>query len=364
MNKEILIVATEFPPGPGGIGSHAFSMARALYAKGYSVTVVAPADFVTKEEVVEFDSRQDFTIVRYDRTERFHYLKRFKVVARHIRSNVILSGKFALWIGLWLGIRFRKCNRIAILHGTEVRPSNLFDRIMTHLSIASMTKVVAVSSFTKSLIPKWTIKNKEVSIIPNGINPEEFGEDDDKVELIGNPSLLTVGNVTPRKGQHRVIKAMPEILKKFPEAHYHIVGLPTYKDQFHQLAQSLGVEQAITFHGKIKSREDLYRLYRSSDVFMILSENQKDGDCEGFGIVVLEAGYFDLPSIGATGSGIVDAIEDGKSGYLVDGNDAKCICEALVKIMQNKDELRKGAKAFAIAHNWNTIINDIIKLFR
>ena len=364
MKNEILIVATEFPPGPGGIGSHAFSMARALCTKGYRVTVVAPADYVTKEEVVEFDSSQEFTIVRYDRLERFHYLKRFRVAACHIKTNVILSGQFALWIGLWLRLRYAKNKYIAILHGSEVRPSSLFDRIMTHLSIASMTKVVAVSSFTKSLIPEWTIKNKEVAIIPNGINPEEFGDEGGKTELIGNPILLTVGNVTPRKGQHRVIKALPEILNRFPEAHYHIVGLPTYKDQFLQLAQSLGVEQAITFHGKIKRREDLYRFYRSSDVFMILSENQKDGDCEGFGIVVLEAGYFGLPSIGATGSGIVDAIDDGKSGYLVDGNDAKRICEALDKVMQNKDNLRKGAKAFANEHNWDIIINDIIKLFK
>lgn len=364
MKKEVLIVATEFPPGPGGIGSHAFSMARALCAKGYSVTVVAPADYVTEEEVVDFDHRQNFTIVRYDRTERLHYLKRFNVASSHIKPNVILSGKYALWIGLWLGIRFRKINRIAILHGTEVRPSNLFDRVMTHLSIASMSKVVAVSSFTKSLIPQWTIKNKSVSIVPNGINPEEFGDNADKIELNGTPSLLTVGNVTPRKGQHQVIKALPEILKKYPDAHYHIVGLPTYKEQFLKLAKSLGVEQSITFHGKIQKREDLYRFYRSSDVFMILSENQKDGDCEGFGIVVLEAGFFDLPSIGATGSGIVDAIDDGKSGYLVAGNDAKGICEALDKIMQNKENLRKGAKQFAIAHDWNIIINDIIKLFR
>ena len=364
MNKEILIVVTEFPPGPGGIGSHAFSMARALCAKGFSITIVAPADYVTEDEVVDFDQRQDFTIVRYNRAERFHYLKRFRVAARHIKPNVILSGKFALWIGFWLGIRFRKINRIAILHGSEVRPSNIFDKVMTHLSIASMSNVVAVSSFTKSLIPKWTIKNKNVSIVPNGINPEEFGDGAGKIKLKGSPRLLTVGNVTPRKGQHRVIKSLPEILNKYPNAHYHIVGLPTYKNEFLQLAQSLGVDQAITFHGKIQRREDLYRYYCSSDVFMILSENQKNGDCEGFGIVVLEAGYFDLPSIGATGSGIVDAIDDSKSGYLVDGNDTKGICEALDKVMQNKDYLRKAARAFAIAHDWNIIINDIIKLFK
>lgn len=364
MNNEVLIVATEFPPGPGGIGSHAFSMARALCAKGFRVNIVAPADYVTEDEVVDFDHRQIFNIVRYDRAERFHYLKRFRVASRHIKHNVILTGKYALWIGLWLGIRFPKVNRIAILHGTEVRPSFFFDRVMTHLSIASMSKVVAVSSFTKSLIPNWTIKNKDVSIVPNGINPEEFDDRVNRMELIGTPALLTVGNVTPRKGQHRVIKAMPEILKKYPDVHYHIVGLPTYKDQFLKLAQSLGVEQSITFHGKIKQREDLYRFYQSSDVFMILSENQKNGDCEGFGIVVLEAGYYGLPSIGATGSGIVDAISDGESGYLVNGDDAKGICETIDKVMQNKENLREGAKAFAIEHDWNIIINDIIKLFK
>ena len=362
MKKEVLIVATEFPPGPGGIGSHAYSMAKALHSKDVEVTVVSPADYVTKDEARNFDKKQAFTIVRYDRSQRFHYLKRFSTATKNVKPNVILSGKFALWIGLWLKIRHPKINTIGILHGSEVKPSNLFDRILTHLSIASLNKVVAVSLFTKSLIPKWTIKKKTVEVIPNGIHPEEFDNGIEKIELVGNPSLLTVGSVSPRKGQHRVIKAMPEILKRYPQAHYHIVGLPVYKDGFAKLAKDLGVEHAVTFHGKIEKHEDVYRFYRSADVFMILSENQKDGDCEGFGIVILEAGCFGLPSIGAKGSGIEDAIDDGVSGYLVDGNDVAQICDAIKKIEKNKETMSVGAYSFALNHDWNNIIMDIIKL--
>ena len=364
MNKEVLIVTTEFPPGPGGIGSHAYSMARALQAKGVEVTVVSPADYVTREEAENFDKKQLFEIVRYDRTKRFHYLKRFTTASKHVKQNVILSGKFALWIGLWLSIRHPKIHTIGILHGSEVQPSSLFDKILTHLSIAALKNVVAVSSFTKGLIPRWAVKNKTVAVIPNGIHPDEFGAETDTINLIGNPRILTVGNVTPRKGQHRVIKAMPEILKRFPQAHYHIVGLPTFKDKFLELSKDLGVEEAITFHGKIEKHEDVYHFYRSADVFMILSENQKDGDCEGFGIVILEAGCFGLPSIGATGSGIVDAIDDGVSGCLVDGNDASQICDAIEKIEKNKESMSVAARDFALNHDWNTIILDIIKLMK
>ena len=43
------------------------------------------------------------------------------------------------------------------------------------------------------------------------------------LNLQGSPILLTVGGVTPRKGQHRVIRALPEIIRSYPQACYHIV---------------------------------------------------------------------------------------------------------------------------------------------
>ena len=77
MKKEVLIVSQEFPPGPGGIGSHAYSMAKSFHEKGIDVTVVASMDYVTPQQVEAFDNKQPFKVVRFDRNEKFHFIKRF-----------------------------------------------------------------------------------------------------------------------------------------------------------------------------------------------------------------------------------------------------------------------------------------------
>lgn len=363
MKLEVLIIASEFPPGPGGIGSHAYSMACAMQKKRCDVVVLANGDYVTQDEIKKFDSKLPFRVIRYpDGRLGLKYLKRLISAIKLRRRNVIVSGKFSLWIGAVIKRLYPSINLISILHGSEVNLANSFTRHLTHRSIATSDIIVTVSKFTRGLLPKSILSSHKVEIIPNGISLEKLYDDGTSDKLIGEPSILTVGNVTPRKGQHRVIKSLPQILKRYPNAHYHIVGLPTFRDQFEALAKSLGVENHVTFHGRAETSEDLFNTYKGADIFAILSENQNDGDCEGFGIVVLEAGYFGVPSIGAKGCGIEDAIKNGYNGFLVDGDDSEEICNAISETCNNRDRLSASARKWANEHDWDYLSKDIIKL--
>ena len=182
------------------------------------------------------------------------------------------------------------------------------------------------------------------------------------LNLQGSPILLTVGGVTPRKGQHRVIRALPEIIRSYPQACYHIVELPIYQKQFEELAIQCGVQEHIVFHGVCPTWEKLTEYYKAADLFMLLSENQKNGDVEGFGIVALEAGFFSLPVIGAKGCGIDDAIDDGRSGILVNGDNATEICNAMTKILADKSSFKQRSKVWAEQHDWNIVIEDFIRI--
>ncbi|HAY34931.1 MAG TPA: glycosyltransferase, partial [Ignavibacteria bacterium] len=62
-----LIITTEFPPGPGGIGNHAYNLAKFLKLNEINVTVLAVSDFVSEDEKKEFDRKQDFKIIRFER---------------------------------------------------------------------------------------------------------------------------------------------------------------------------------------------------------------------------------------------------------------------------------------------------------
>ncbi len=59
----LLLLSTEFPPGPGGIGMHAYQLARHLAARGWSVTVATPQAYVSADACAEFNRRQPFAVV-------------------------------------------------------------------------------------------------------------------------------------------------------------------------------------------------------------------------------------------------------------------------------------------------------------
>jgi phosphatidylinositol alpha-1,6-mannosyltransferase len=358
--KKILVISSEFPPGPGGIGYHAYSLCVSLVQKGYKVVVMSPADFVSIDEVVEFDSVQQFEIIRYPRIGWKTYFHRIRMTRDFLKHNeistVVLTGKFSLWQGWFIKQFFKDQNTLAIIHGSEVNLKNRILRKITHYSIDSADTLVAVSNFTKDILPNWIKSKREIHVIPNGIFLGDKISHENQILLDGYPKLITVGHVSPRKGQHRVIKALPKLVEVFPEIKYHIVGRPVNQEKLEKLAAELGVQNHIQFHGRIKNHSDLSMYYRSADIFMLLSENQVDGDVEGYGIVALEANEHGLPVIGAKYCGVEDAVNDGNSGYLVDGIDVEEICNAVVKCMDQKDRLTAGSKQWAVQHQWIEIV--------
>jgi phosphatidylinositol alpha-1,6-mannosyltransferase len=217
--------------------------------------------------------------------------------------------------------------------------------------------------FTYTLLPETIRNGHAYQVIPNGIDIQELEVLDQAslpTDLQGNPSLLTVGNVTPRKGQHRVIKALPEIIRHFPQVHYHIVGLPTNKKELSQLAEQLGVSSHVTFHGQIQDRTHLASYYKGCDIFIMLSENQPNGDVEGFGIAILEANFFGKPAIGAKGCGIEEAIRQQYNGSLVEGNNPEEIVDAIKAITNHTIPYQIQARIWSRDHDWNNLVDNML----
>jgi len=363
MSRRVLILSSEFPPGPGGIGQHAYSLAKALHSEGYHIRVLSPADYATNEEVATFDQSQLFEIERYPRRGRLAtYPYRLLMTLWAMRSSavsvVILTGKFSLWQGLLIRGIYPKIRTLAVLHGSEVNLANYFLRWLTHRAIAAADVIIPVSQFTRSLLPGWIQRrHQRIQVIPNGIDQApSSAEGSTHTALNGTPCLLTVGHVSPRKGQHRVIKALPRLIEAWPDVHYHIVGRPKTQMALEALADQLGVRNHITFHGRVPAHQALGSYYRQADVFMLLSENQPDGDVEGFGIVALEANLHGVPVVGAKYCGVEEAVDHMRSGYVVDGDKPDEIVEGINYCMANKASLQEGADLWVHAHQWTAIV--------
>ncbi|MEZ5017513.1 MAG: glycosyltransferase family 4 protein [Flavipsychrobacter sp.] len=372
MSKKFLIISSEFPPGPGGIGRHAYSLAKSLVYHNVSVHVVSHFDHASEEEVSHFIKNIDegITLHPISRKGAKTYFDRIRKVLNLTKKigfdKVIITGSFPIWLGYMLKKKFG--NNIVVegfVHGTEINPEEKTKRLLTHTSLAALDKIWAVSTFTKSLLPQKVLDNNDVDVMPNGLDLLDWNYDEEKLKPFddwkGYPKILTVGSITPRKGQHQVIKALPKLIEKYPDIQYHMVGVPANKDAIIELAEKLNVLDHITIHGRMQHHEDLIRSYLSADVFIMLSEKQDNGDVEGFGIAILEANIMGLAAIGSNDSGIVDAIDDGKNGFLVDGANANEILTAIDKVLNyDKAILTANCKAWALKHDWNKLSEELL----
>ena len=361
------MVASEFPPGPGGIGHHAWFLAKELSeSKNAIIEVLCPKDYATEEEVVQFDKDSPFVIHRFERVKGLTYFLRILKLVKLLRGRSYThfwsSGKFALWM-IWIQKIFvPKAKTLCILHGSEVNLHNKLLRKFTHSSIAQFQTIVSVSKFTQGLLPEWILgKHQNLRVIPNGLDKSDFLVKNN-LKLRGEPALLTVGHVSPRKGQHRLIKALPEIVNKYPNVHYHVVGRPIDQLKLELLAKELKVENHISFHGSVKNHKDLWDYYAAADIFILLSENQKNGDVEGFGIVALEANACGTPVLGAKNCGVEEAIIQGESGFLVNGDCTLEIVEGIANclISERREQLRSGALDWSKEHSWKIISKEFI----
>ncbi|MES2812691.1 MAG: glycosyltransferase family 4 protein [Bacteroidota bacterium] len=355
MNRKVLIITSEFPPLPGGIGNHAFLLSKYLQKNGYEVSVVS--NFRSREEDSVFDKKQNFTIYRIQRN-KFIYMNRIRKVFSLAGKNeiIVASGKFSLWLGALLKCFFAKKKAIAILHGSELKAGGSISQKITKWSLLKFDKLIAVSEFTKQYALSVN-SNLEIEVINNGIEVHHF-ESEPKVKPNG-VHLVTVGNVTYRKGQQNMIQALPLLKEKFSQVQYHCIGIPTEQSDFLVLAKSLEVEDQVVFHGVLSDGER-NEILKKSTVFVMLSQIVNN-DFEGFGIALLEANAMGIPVVGSQDSGIADAISNGYSGFLVNQNNPTEILNAVIQVMENYGQFSSQAIEWSKNFDWNRIIKQYIE---
>ncbi|WP_035483287.1 glycosyltransferase family 4 protein [Gaetbulibacter saemankumensis] len=362
--KHILIICSEFPPQPGGIGTHALYLAKALTDSGFEVSVLTDQRSDSGVPEADFDKGLSFFVQRIKKRPLrvFMYFDRIVKTFKWLKQadSVVASGKFSLWSVAFCTI-FRKRLSLAVIHGTEVNmPSKVLKRLV-NLSIKRFDKVVAVSNYTKALMAHLNIP---VHVIPNGIVCDDWKVVDkglDDIKLKGSPVFITVGRVSERKGQREFVEMLPELLPYYPELHYHCVGIADESFAVKQQVETLGLHSQVSFHG-VLSENHLKACLKQSDIFIMLSKAEATGDVEGFGIAVLEANAMGIPVIAAKGTGVEDAVASEQSGILIPLGDTKALQMAVQSILGNKETFKKGALAWAEAHDWKHIVNQYIAL--
>ena len=366
--KKVLIISTEFPPGPGGIGNHAWNLSRNINTNS-PVHVITVSDYVDKLECSAFDKKEQMYIYRFNRyklsiiTFAIRLYDILRHLIKHRYSHCILSGRFALYMSSIIRLFTFEIKLIGIVHGSELLPSTKTSKLLLVMSLKTLNTVVSVSKYTDSLIPDNSIDKSIRFVIPNGVNTELFIKTKFKrtVNMIGHPCLLTVGSITHRKGQINLVKSLPLIIEQYPKVHYHCIGLPLEKAELLNTSKQLGVEKHLTLHGYLPNNL-LNEMYRQSDILIMLSQNEALSDVEGFGIVILEANLCGVSAIGSKGTGMEDAIVHNETGLLIDPYEEHEILQAIDHILNKKEMFLNNTVEWAKTHNWKNITSKYLEV--
>ena len=248
-------------------------------------------------------------------------IKKEKIDIVHARSRV------PAWIAFF-AVMFTQAELITTCHGYYSK--HFFSSVMGWGS-----RVIVISQIIgRHMIDNFGVRKEKIRLIYRGVDLNEFKFE--KREIMSpkrKPTIGIIGRITPLKGHVHFIKALPGILSEFPQAKALIIGeAPQNKSQYlkelKMLVNDLSLTGKVEFLGNVK---DVSGILKKLDLLVLATTTQ-----EAFGRVVIEAGAVGIPVVATKVGGVVEIIENGKDGLLVEPSNAHEIAQAAVRLLKDK----------------------------
>ncbi|WFF06350.1 glycosyltransferase family 4 protein [Micromonospora sp. WMMD1076] len=346
-----LLITNDFPPRPGGIQSFVHNLA--VRQQPGSVVVYASS----WRGAEKFDADQPFEVVR----ERTRVLLPTPLIARRAARLARAYDCDTVWFGaaaplglLAAGLRRRAGIRraVALTHGHEVGWAALPGARSALRRIGRGVDVTTyLGEYTRERLARVLDGLTELRRLAPGVDVDTYHPDVDggrvrsRLGLADRPVVVCVSRLVPRKGQDMLIRALPEIRRRVPDAALLVVGGGPYRSTLEKLARQTGLERDVVFTGSVPSAE-LPAHYAAGDVYAMPCRTRNRGlDVEGLGIVYLEASATGLPVVAGDSGGAPDAVREGETGYVVGGRDVAQLADRVATLLADRDLARQFGAA-------------------
>ncbi len=177
------------------------------------------------------------------------------------------------------------------------------------------------------------------------------------------PLILFVGRIQPLKGPDVAIRALAALGRS--DVQLAIVGGSSGRNGDVQAAEAHALVDELGLHGQVRFVEPqphhiLSTWYRAADVVLVPSRS------ESFGLVALEAAACGIPVVASAVGGLLSLVDDGDTGYLIDGRKPSDFAAAIAKILDDPElaaSLGKAAEERARSYTWRAAAERLQALY-
>jgi phosphatidylinositol alpha-1,6-mannosyltransferase len=346
-NEKVLFITNDFGPRAGGIETFIIGL---IERRAFASTIVyTSAQENSQEYDANWERKFGVKVVRDSSRILLPTPKVARRISKLVKTENIKTVAFGA--AAPLGLLAHSIKRagivriVALTHGHEVWWARVFPFNLLMRRIGrGVDSLTYLGEYTHQMISRALDQRAKLAMvkIAPGIDTQHFrprnSEDLRKsLNLAEKKVIVCVARLVHRKGQDRLIEAMPQILRSIPNAHLLIVGEGPYRQHLVKRVDQLEIKEDVTFVGRI-GYEQLPEYICVGDLFAMPSRSRFWGlEVEGLGISYLEASACGLPVIAGASGGAPDAVDEGKSGVVVSGVDNDAIAKAVIQFLNDPE---------------------------
>lgn len=243
----------------------------------------------------------------------------------------------------------------------------IFDNHLARYVLRNATKILVRAPNLIEALVKFGADKEKICVTPSGVIDEALEPANgkafiEKFSIKGKPIILYLGRLHPMKGPQFIVKAAPQILKKYPEAAFVLVGSEqnSYKKALIELSQQLGVKENLLFTGPIYDFKTKMQAYAAADVFVMPS------GYEGTSQAIFEAMAQAKPIVATNRGGIPFQVEHEKEALLFEYGDENALASAVLTLLENRQLaslLGRNAKGKVKKFTYSVLVDQLEDIY-
>lgn len=369
---KICIVTEFFIPHYFGGGERRFyQLAKKLVERGIQVDVIT----MRIRDVPDYEKIDGINVYHIGPTIEnppdrsvFDFMRYFFSVSSWIIKNdydLIDAQSYSPLLSSSIAARIKKTPIFGTIYDTSSSGS---DQWMNHSFLASrlekflvnlrFDRIITISKSTiNSLINDFGVSKDKIELLYIGVDTDKYDSTGD-VEKKAD-KIIFVGRLIPHKHVDHLIESFEEIVKSVPDANLVIVGRGDEKNNIIDMVSSKSLDARVSFKENL-SDEELIKEIKESEVLVLPSTR------EGFGMVLAEANYCNVPVVTYASGGTIDVVDDGYNGFLVEAGNIPQLTEKILLLLNDK-ELQKqmginGRNKVETQFNWDKIVDEYLTI--